>query len=139
MASYINYLGRADAAKFKLCPTLLDTSLPTNNLAAYPDGAKDSPFGYLSNTGLSPPVVYGLPSGGAVGTTIAGQQIFPTFNNRALYTPENCEVRSGIIAGAEAIPLVVVVTVLPCVPAIAPPMELTPLVSSPLHVRCPYE
>lgn len=88
MASYIGYAGRAVASKFLLCPTQLSTSTGNNNLAAFPDGPKDSPYGYLYN----PPYIYGLPSGGAVGTTIAGQQIFPTFNNRALYTPENCEV-----------------------------------------------
>ena len=89
-AGYIYSLGHASANKFKLCPTLLDTSLPTNNLAAFPSGPVDSPTGYLSNAQLG--VVYGLPSGGAVGTSISGQQVFPTFNNRAQYTPENCEV-----------------------------------------------
>ena len=37
---------------------------------------------------------YGLPTRGAVAVSVAGQEIFPVFNNRASFTPEACETDS---------------------------------------------
>lgn len=74
-----------------LSPTLLSTAAATNNInvASIFTGAAGSDTSYM----LSPTnVVYGLPTRGPVGTTIAGQEVYPVFNNRGLLTPENCEV-----------------------------------------------
>ena len=74
--------------------TLLPTASSLNNInsLAYPGGAGDT--GYLSGMANGASVTYGLPTRGAIGTTISGQEIYPVFNNRAGYTPEFCEVDS---------------------------------------------
>ena len=71
--------------KFPLNPTSLDTSKSTNNmnLHNFPNGPGDGNGKYLSGTTAS----YGLPSSGNVGFTIDGQEIYPVYNNQALYTP----------------------------------------------------
>lgn len=37
---------------------------------------------------------YGLPTRGAVGMSVNGQEIYPLYNNRAELTPDSCEVDS---------------------------------------------
>lgn len=71
--------------------TLLSTATRNNNAnnIAFPSGAADARDGYLFSATLG---TFGLPAGGPVGTTVAGQEIYPVFNNRAMLTPEACEV-----------------------------------------------
>ena len=80
--------------KIPLTVTALSTSSATNNLAAF-DGAGDSLasglVGYLVNQ-TATGTVYGLNSRGPAGVTIGGQEIFPVYNNRGQYTPQDCEV-----------------------------------------------
>ena len=73
--------------KIPLNPTPLSTATNTNNLSGFL-GAGDIDGGYLS----SGSIIYGLPTRGAVGVSIGGQDIFPVWNNQALATPEKCEV-----------------------------------------------
>jgi hypothetical protein len=80
--------------KVPLKPKWLNTSTRLNNVnsAAFPGGAGDN--GYLDGSTVNVNYVYGLPTRGAVSFTLWGQEIFPVFNNQALYTPEMCEVDS---------------------------------------------
>jgi len=82
--------GKPILAKFKLAPTALTTAAATNNMAAFPNGAGDGPGKYLSDTAGA----YGLPSASSVGLSVSGGEFYPTFNNRAMQTAENCEVDS---------------------------------------------
>ena len=43
-------------------------------------------------TRASDGAIFPLPADGAIGITVAGQQMFPIFNNRGSFTPEQCEV-----------------------------------------------
>ena len=76
--------------KIPLSPQKLPTADPSNNVnsVVFPAGAADTNGGYLTRNGAP----LGLPIAGAVGFTMTTQQIFPMFNNRGAYTPENCEV-----------------------------------------------
>jgi hypothetical protein len=80
--------------KIPLNPIWLDTATRLNNvnLAAFPGGPGDN--GYLDGSTVNTNYVYGLPTRGNVGFTLWGQEIYPVFNNQALYTPEMCEVDS---------------------------------------------
>ena len=81
--------------KIPLYPTLLATSDPsTNNVNtnSYPNGAGDANGAYMSATTRNTGATYGLPTRGAVGITIGGQEIFPAFNNLAYLAPQKCEV-----------------------------------------------
>lgn len=71
--------------------SLLPTATRYNNVnsVAFPGGAGDA--GYLSSPTNG---VYGLPTRGAVGVSISGQDIFPLYNNRAEGTLQACEVDS---------------------------------------------
>lgn len=71
--------------KFSLYPVLLPTAEATNNIA---DPGYSSSNAYLTGSGALAGVVYGLPAAGAIGMATDGAQVFPTFNNRASYTPE---------------------------------------------------
>jgi hypothetical protein len=85
--------GGVSTFKIPLNPVPLDTADPAiNNLntKAFPDGAADADSGYMSSAFGT----YPLPTRGAVGYTVAGQEIFPIYNNRAVLTPEVCEVDS---------------------------------------------
>jgi len=62
-----------------------------NNAAAFPSGAGDGSKKYLCTTSRG---AFGLPSGGALGLTVDGQDAFPVFNNGAILTPSWCEVDS---------------------------------------------
>ncbi|PNH01401.1 hypothetical protein TSOC_012719 [Tetrabaena socialis] len=63
--------------------TLLPTAASTNNMNNFPDGAADSNMGYMAGALGS----YGLPTRGAVGVSVSGQEMFPLYNNRAELTP----------------------------------------------------
>jgi len=81
--------------KIPLSVTKLSTDSGTvNNIGAF-DGAGDSLasglVGYLVNTSDTS-IYYGLNARGAAGFTVGGQEIFPVYNNRAQYTPQDCEV-----------------------------------------------
>ena len=78
--------------KFPLNPIPMSTSKSSNNanLHNFPNGPGDGPGKYLSGSNG----YYGLPSSGNVGFTVEGQEIFPVYNNQALFTPEKCEVDS---------------------------------------------
>ena len=69
-------------------------SATVNNIAAF-TGSGDSytspDVGYLINTSDTS-IYYGLNARGPVGVTVAGQEIYPVYNNRAQYTPQDCEV-----------------------------------------------
>ena len=77
--------------KIPLTPNaLLSTAAQNNNVNAnvFPNGNKDGPGGYLTVGGAA----LGLPIAGQVGFTVTTQQIFPMFNNRGGFTPDQCEV-----------------------------------------------
>ena len=81
--------------KIPLYPTLLSTSDPTiNNVNtnSFPNGGADGNAAYMSTSTTNTAATYGLPTRGAIGITIAGQDIFPIFNNMATLAPEKCEV-----------------------------------------------
>lgn len=85
--------GYTNTFKIPLYPQPLSTADPAINnlnLNAFPSGAADASDGYLSSTFGT----YPLPTRGAVGYTVNGQEIFPIYNNRAMLTPEVCEVDS---------------------------------------------
>ena len=77
---------------FALSPSQLPTSAASNNALYYTSNGLST---YLTNTLLTPNVNYYLPSDGSIGLSVWGQDWFPIFNNRGLYTPEVCEVRVG--------------------------------------------
>ncbi len=86
---------RLQTKKFPLFPTMLATAAASNNFAGFPSGAADADGGYMcTGSGGVGGTCYGLPTRGAVGTSVTGQEIFPVFNNRAMLTPEACEVDS---------------------------------------------
>ena len=81
--------------KIPLRVTALSTASATvNNIATF-TGAGDaytSPsVGYLVNSSDTS-IYYALNARGPVGVTVAGQEIYPVYNNRAQYTPQDCEV-----------------------------------------------
>ena len=71
---------------FPLSPTLYATSSLSNN-ANFFAGTPNGENGPLTNGTTT----YWLSASGRVGVTLSGQEIFPVFNNRALFTNENCE------------------------------------------------
>ena len=81
--------------KIPLYPTLLSTSDPTiNNVNtnSFPNGGADGNAAYMSTSTTNTAATYGLPTRGAIGITIAGQDIFPIFNNMATLATQKCEV-----------------------------------------------
>jgi len=88
-ASSISVDTRGRAAVYMLCPVALPTSIPAQNNFAV---GSSNGISFLYTGNPSGPPSYTLPADGAVGNTLPGQDIFPTFNNRGQYTPENCEV-----------------------------------------------
>ena len=68
-----------------LNPTLLSSASLTNNLGWF-----TSAYNYISKDDGSG-TVYPLPVSGPIGYTLAGQDIFPVYNNRGTLTPEQCE------------------------------------------------
>lgn len=77
--------------RFPIQYSLLNTSTKDNNIADGFRGGGDFDGGYMNGTSG---VYYGMPTRGNIGFTVAGQEIFPIFNNRAEYTLESCEVDS---------------------------------------------
>ena len=72
-----------------LNPVMLPAAASTNNMDSRVfDGAAGSDNSYLSTSAGA----FGLPTRNGVGWTLSGQAVFPIYNNRALITPENCEV-----------------------------------------------
>ena len=74
--------------RIPLTPVQLATALPSNNLA---NGVFTARWDSITSE-ATPPVTYGLPVDGAVGFTVAGQELYPMYNNRGTFTPEQCEV-----------------------------------------------
>ena len=68
-----------------LTPALLPAASLTNNLGWF-----TSAYNRISKPDGSG-TVYPLPENGPVGYTLAGQDIFPVYNNRGTLTPEQCE------------------------------------------------
>ena len=62
-----------------------------NNGNSFPQGAGDGAEKYLCTNDRG---AFGLPSAGALGVSIDGQEVFPVFNNGAILTPSWCEVDS---------------------------------------------
>jgi len=90
--------------KIPLTVTKLSTAAGTNNIGAF-DYAGDtgtSGVGYLVNTSDTSTqtlngvtvngTIYGFNARGGAGVTVGGQEIFPVYNNRGQYTPQDCEV-----------------------------------------------
>jgi hypothetical protein len=69
-----------------LNPTLYASSSLSNN-AGFFAGTPNGDNGPLTNGTTT----FWLSASGRVGVTLSGQEIFPVFNNRALFTAENCE------------------------------------------------
>ena len=90
-ASTGGLLATYQIVKIPLYPSLLPTADPSNNVnsVVFPAGAANGNGGYITSPAGTP---IGLPIAGQVGFTLTTQQIFPMFNNRGSYTPENCEV-----------------------------------------------
>ena len=72
---------------FPLSPVLYSSAALSNNAGVY-TGPQNGENGPLWNGSAQ----FNIPASGKVGSTITGQDIFPVFNNRALFTSENCEV-----------------------------------------------
>ena len=71
---------------FPLSPVLYPASALTNNAGVY-TGEVNGAGGPLNNGTTT----FWLPASGRVGVTLSGQELYPVFNNRALFTNENCE------------------------------------------------
>jgi len=75
--------------------TLLSTATRYNNLeqsnvaTSFPSGSAKAADGYLNHATWG---TYGLPSGGEMGVSVAGQSIFPVFADSVDLTPQKCEV-----------------------------------------------
>ena len=67
---------------FPLSPVLYPAAALSNNAGFFTDPLYFSP----TNT------TYWLSASGRVGSSLSGMDIFPVYNNRALFTSENCEV-----------------------------------------------
>jgi hypothetical protein len=65
------------------------TAALSNNAGVY-TGPLNGEGGALYNSYTSTQM--NIPASGTVGSTVPGQDVFPVFNNRALFTAENCEV-----------------------------------------------
>jgi hypothetical protein len=74
--------------KIPLYPTALSTATNVNNVPGGFLGVGDVVGGYLSDNNN----IYGMPTRGAMGVSIGGQDIYPVWNNRATATPQWCEV-----------------------------------------------
>ena len=74
--------------KIPLYPTALSTATNMNNIPGGFLGEGDVVGGYLSDNNN----IYGMPTRGAMGVSIGGQDIYPVWNNRATATPQWCEV-----------------------------------------------
>jgi hypothetical protein len=79
----------AGAGAYELLPTAHRSN--NNNVEAFPSGGGDGNDKYLCTTERG---AFGLPSAGAAGVSVDGQDAFPVFNNGAILTPSWCEVDS---------------------------------------------
>jgi len=74
---------------------LLSTATRYNNLessnvqTSFPSGSAKAADGYLNHATWG---TYGLPAGGPMGVTIAGQSMYPVFADSVDLTPQKCEV-----------------------------------------------
>ena len=73
---------------FPLNPVLYPSAAYSNNYGLFAGPANGDGGPFLSPTTNE---TYWLPASGRVGITVSGQEMYPIFNNRALFTNENCE------------------------------------------------
>jgi hypothetical protein len=73
-------------AQFPLNPVLYSSAALSNNYGVYTGVANGNNGPFWNGT-----ETFWLPASGRVGITLAGQEMYPVFNNRALFTNENCE------------------------------------------------
>ena len=71
---------------FPLSPVLYPSASLSNNYGVY-TGTVNGNGGPLNNGTTT----FWLPASGRIGVTLSGQEMYPVFNNRALFTNENCE------------------------------------------------
>ena len=91
-------IGTHTVYKIPLTVTKLATASGTvNNIGAFDGPGGDTSaelaagfVGYMVNSS-DPSIFYGF-GPQSVGVTVGGQEIFPVYNNRAQYTPQDCEV-----------------------------------------------
>lgn len=77
--------------KVPLSYVLWGNDTVTNNLAAFTNGSGDCNGCYLNTTYSG---VLGVPSGGNMAITVAGQDIYPWFNNIGINDAEQCNLDS---------------------------------------------
>jgi hypothetical protein len=88
--------GKLFTYKIPLSYTLLATADPgVNNVNtnSFPNGGGDNNAAYMLKSDRVG-ATYGLPTRGSVAVSIAGQDIYPAFNNNAYLAPQKCEVDS---------------------------------------------